>query len=303
MRIGFIGTGTMGAPMARNIARGGHEVTAFDLNTEAVMALSDSGIAAATNAWDAARQKDLVISMLPNSSHVEELLFGAQGIADVLDPAGLYVDMSTIAPSVSKTLAARLTQKGLSMVDAPVGRQQQHAVEGKLLIMVGGSEVDVTRCKPVLELMGDTIIHCGPCGAGAAMKIVNNFMSITINLASAEALVLAEKAGLDPELARQVMLGTVAGQGHFATTYPAKVLKGDLNPGFMIDLARKDLGLAVEYASEIGAPLDSGRLAMRRYDDARDAGRGPQDWSAIYDYLRSEDQATRGSQFESLAGE
>ena len=303
MRIGFIGTATMGAPMARNIARGGHQVTAFDLNTEAVRALSDVGIAAAGTAVEAARQQDMVISMLPNSSHVEALLFGPQGIADVLDPAGLYVDMSTIAPSVSKSLANRLAQKGVAMVDAPVGRQQQHAVEGKLLIMVGGAESDVARCKPVLELMGDTIIHCGPCGAGAAMKIVNNFMSITINLASAEALVLAEKAGLDPELARQVMLGTVAGQGHFATTYPAKVLKGDLTPGFMIDLARKDLGLAVEYACEIGAPLDSGGLAIRRYDDARDAGRGHQDWTAIYDYLRNEDQAMRGPQSKVPAGD
>jgi len=143
----------------------------------------------------------------------------------------------------------------------------------------------------VLDLMGDTIIHCGPCGAGAAMKIVNNFMSITINLAAAEALILAEKGGLDPDLARKVMLGTVAGQGHFGTTYPAKVLKGDLDPGFMIDLAHKDLGLAVEFADAIGAPLDSGRLAQARYDDARNAGRGRQDWTALYDFLRTESAA------------
>lgn len=286
MRIGFIGTGTMGAPMARNVARGGHDVAAFDIDAGAVRALADAGIAAAASAREAAAGKDVVISMLPNSQHVEDLVFGPDGIAGVLAPDGVYVDMSTIAPTTTQSIAARLRARGLAMVDAPVGRQQQHAVEGKLLIMVGGEEADVARVRPVLELMGDTIVHCGPCGAGGAMKIVNNFMSITINLAAAEALVLAEKAGLDPELARTVMLGTVAGQGHFGTTYPAKVLRGDLEPGFMIDLAHKDLGLAIDYARELGAPLDSGETARLRYDDARKAGRGRQDWSALYDFLR-----------------
>lgn len=295
MRIGFIGTGTMGAPMARNIARGGHEVTAFDLSTDALRALSDAGITAAPSARDAARDKDMVISMLPNSQHVDDLVFGPNGIVDVLSPDGLYVDMSTIAPTMTVSIAGRLRERGLAMVDAPVGRQQQHAVEGKLLIMVGGTEADVARARAVLDLMGDTVIHCGDCGAGAVMKIVNNFMSITINLAAAEALILAEKGGLDPDLARKVMLGTVAGQGHFGTTYPAKVLKGDLDPGFMIDLAHKDLGLAVDFAAAIGAPLDSGRLAQARYGEARKAGRGRQDWTALYDFLRTESSSAEGT--------
>ncbi|MCV0397150.1 MAG: sulfolactaldehyde 3-reductase [Rhizobiaceae bacterium] len=285
-KIGFIGVGTMGSPMARNIARGGHDVQAFDLNGQAVAALADAGIRPAATAAEAASGKDFVISMLPNSQHVEGLLFGPEGIADALGRNTLYVDMSTIAPTVTRTVAARLADKGISMVDAPVGRQQQHAVEGKLLIMVGGAESDVARVRPILDLMGDTIIHCGPVGSGGAMKIVNNFMSITINLAAAEALILGEKAGLDIELARKVMLGTVAGQGHFGTTYPAKVLKGDLDPGFMIDLAAKDLGLAVDFAEALGAPLDSGKLAREKYAEASAAGRGRQDWTALYDYLR-----------------
>jgi 4-hydroxybutyrate dehydrogenase/sulfolactaldehyde 3-reductase len=288
MRIGFIGTGTMGAPMASNIARGGHEVTAFDLNTEALQKLTPVNIRPASSARDAATGKDIVISMLPNSQHVEDLVFGNDGIADVLAPDGLYIDMSTIAPIVTQSISDRLRQRGLAMVDAPVGRQQQHAVEGKLLIMVGGREEDVARAKPILELMGDTIIHCGPSGAGGAMKIVNNFMSITLNLVSAEALLLAEKAGLDIDLARQVMLGTVAGQGHFGTTYPAKVLKGDLEPGFMIDLAHKDLRLAIDYAATLNSPLDTGALAEQRYGEASRNGRGRQDWTALYHYLRQE---------------
>lgn len=285
-KIGFIGVGTMGAPMARNIARGGHEVQAFDLNGEAVAALADAGITAASSAGEAAEGKDIVISMLPNSQHVEDLVFGPEGIAGRFGKGTLYVDMSTIAPTVTQSIAGRLADRGIGMVDAPVGRQQQHAVEGKLLIMVGGAEADVTMVRPILDLMGDTIIHCGPAGAGGAMKIVNNFMSITINLAAAEALILAEKAGLDPDLARKVMLGTVAGQGHFGTTYPTKVLRDDLEPGFMIDLAAKDLGLAVDFAEALDAPLESGRLAREKYAAASAAGRGRQDWTALYDFLR-----------------
>jgi 4-hydroxybutyrate dehydrogenase/sulfolactaldehyde 3-reductase len=130
--------------------------------------------------------------------------------------------------------------------------------------------------------MGDTIVHCGGRGAGSRMKVVNNFMSIALNSLSSEALVLAEKAGLDPELARSVMLGTVAGQGHFGGTYPAKVLKGDVAPGFMIDLARKDLGLAMELGRELGIALPTGEAAANAYDRAQADGRGREDWTAIY---------------------
>ena len=153
----------------------------------------------------------------------------------------------------------------MRMIDAPVGRQQQHAVEGKLLIMVGGETADLERARPVLERMGDTIIHCGPVGAGSRMKIVNNFMSITLNATTAEALTLAEASGLDVELARRVMLGTVAGTGHMGTTYPAKVLKADLTPGFMVDLALKDLRLALELGESLQLPLSTGQTAEKAY--------------------------------------
>jgi 4-hydroxybutyrate dehydrogenase / sulfolactaldehyde 3-reductase len=144
----------------------------------------------------------------------------------------------------------------------------QHAVEGKLLIMVGGTEADLKRSRPVLEQLGDTIVHCGPVGTGARMKIVNNFMSVTLNATTAEALTLAEASGLDPELVRKVMLGTVAGQGHMATTYPAKVLKKDLTPGFMIELADKDLALAIELAGQLGVEVATGAAAKPAYEIA-----------------------------------
>ena len=286
--IAFIGLGTMGRPMALNILKSGFGVRAFDIVPAAVDTLAAAGAVRAASPADAARQADIVITMLPNSSHVDEAVFGKGGTAEGIADGALYIDMSTIAPATTDALAARLSARGIAMVDAPVGRQQQHAIEGKLLIMVGGESRDVARARPILECMGDTIIHCGPVGAGARMKIVNNFMSITLNATTAEALSLAEASGLDVELARKVMLGTVAGTGHMGSTYPAKVLKGDLNPGFMIDLALKDLKLALELGEGLGLPLDTGRTAERAYVAAVEAGHGRNDWTALYAFLRQQ---------------
>lgn len=281
-QIGFIGVGNMGAPMATNIARGGHSVVAFDVNAAAVAALAPSGIKAATSAAEAARDADYVITMLPNSQHIEVAAFGPDGFAAQMKPGSMYIDMSTIAPSMTDSIGGRIAEAGIAVVDAPVGRQQSHAVAGKLLIMVGGTTEHFEHAKAILSLMGDTIIHCGARGAGSRMKVVNNFMSIALNSLSSEALVLAEKSGLDPELARNVMLGTVAGQGHFGSTYPAKVLKGDVAPGFMIDLAHKDIGLAMDLGRDLGIDLSTGGAAAKAYDRARSDGRGRDDWTAVY---------------------
>jgi 4-hydroxybutyrate dehydrogenase / sulfolactaldehyde 3-reductase len=286
--VAFVGLGTMGRPMALNILRRGFAVRAFDIVRAAVDALAASGATPATSAADAARGADVVITMLPNSSHVEEAAFGPAGVVEGMAETALYIDMSTIAPATTDALARRLAERGIHMVDAPVGRQQQHAVDGKLLIMVGGEDADVARARPILECMGDTIIHCGPIGSGARMKLVNNFMSITLNATTAEAFALAEASGLDVELARKVMLGTVAGTGHMGSTYPAKVLKGDLSPGFMIDLALKDLRLAIELGEKLRLPLDTGRTAEKAYVAAAKAGHGRHDWTALYAHVRNE---------------
>ncbi len=291
--VAFIGLGTMGRPMALNIVRRGLSVRAFDILPEAVEALAATGATPAGSPADAARGADVVITMLPNSSHVEEAAFGPAGVAEGIGQGALYIDMSTIAPATTDAIARRLAGRGVAMVDAPVGRQQQHAVEGKLLIMVGGGEGDVARARPILDCMGDTIIHCGPVGSGARMKLVNNFMSITLNATTAEALALAEASGLEVELARKVMLGTVAGTGHMGTTYPAKVLKGDLSPGFMIDLALKDLRLALDLGQAVGLGLDTGRTAEKAYVEATQAGHGRHDWTALYAHVRDHMRSRR----------
>lgn len=291
--VAFIGLGTMGRPMALNIVRRGLSVRAFDILPEAVEALAATGATPAGSPADAARRANIVITMLPNSSHVEEAVFGPAGVAEGIGQGALYIDMSTIAPATTDAIARRLAGRGVAMVDAPVGRQQQHAVEGKLLIMVGGGEGDVARARPILDCMGDTIIHCGPVGSGARMKLVNNFMSITLNATTAEALALAEASGLEVELARKVMLGTVAGTGHMGTTYPAKVLKGDLSPGFMIDLALKDLRLALDLGQAVGLGLDTGRTAEKAYVEATQAGHGRHDWTALYAHVRDHMRSRR----------
>jgi 4-hydroxybutyrate dehydrogenase / sulfolactaldehyde 3-reductase len=285
-QLAFIGLGTMGAPMARNLLKGGFALRVFDINPKASEGVVAAGAQAAASPAEAARGADAVITMLPNGQDVETALFGPAGALESMQPGSLLIEMSTIAPSVTDRIADRLKGRRIAMLDAPVGRSSQHAVEGKLLIMVGGDQADLQRGRPILEKLGDTIVHCGKTGSGARMKVVNNFMSVTINVTTAEALLLAEASGLDPELARKVMLGTVAGQGHMATTYPAKVLRNDLSPGFMVDLAHKDLGLALELASELKTDTPTATAARPIYELARTEGHGRHDWTAIYAMLR-----------------
>jgi 4-hydroxybutyrate dehydrogenase/sulfolactaldehyde 3-reductase len=272
--------------MARNLLKAGFALRVFDINPKASEGVVAAGAQAAASPAEAARGSDAVITMLPNGQDVEMALFGPAGALESMQPGSLLIEMSTIAPSVTDRIADRLKGRRIAMLDAPVGRSSQHAVEGKLLIMVGGDQADLQRGRPILEKLGDTIVHCGKTGSGARMKVVNNFMSVTINVTTAEALLLAEASGLDPELARKVMLGTVAGQGHMATTYPAKVLRNDLSPGFMVDLAHKDLGLALELASELKTDTPTATAARPIYELARTEGHGRHDWTAIYAMLR-----------------
>lgn len=296
-KVGFIGLGTMGAPMATNLLAAGYCLRAYDLRSDAVEKLEKLGAVAASSVVDACRDADVVITMLPNGDNVESALFDSNTVAAIPKRA-LYIDMSTILPSVTDRIGQRLAKQGVAMIDAPVGRSSQHAVDGKLLIMVGGSAKDVEYAKPLLDVMGDTIVHCGPLGAGERMKIVNNYMSISLNVLTAESLLLAQQCGLDAEQARQVMLGTVAGQGHMGTTYPAKVLKGDVSPGFMVDLAHKDLGLALETAAQLNSPVLMGSVAREIYGLARAKGRGRQDWTSLYTMMR---ESVRSGSVESAA--
>ncbi len=293
--IGFIGVGVMGTPMVRNLIKAGFRVSVFDINPHAVAAVVADGATASASPAAVAADADCVITMVPNGAHVEAVLFGDDGVITTVRPGTLYIDMSTISPAVTDNIAQRMATRQIDMLDAPVGRSSQHAEAADSLFMVGGDAAVLQRARPILEQLGSTIIHCGAAGAGIRMKIVNNFLASATNVATSEALALAEANGIDPELARSIMVGTVAGQGHLATTYPAKVLRGDTSPGFMIELVVKDVGIAIDLAKSVGVNLSMAKTALATYAAAIAKGHARDDWTAIYALARQRLQERNSS--------
>jgi len=284
-RIGFIGLGTMGRPMARNVLRAGFALAVHDLRPEPVEELVRLGAERRTSPREAARDADAVVTMLPDSPDVEAVLLGPEGVIHGARPGTLVVDMSTIDPATTRRLGAALRARGLRMVDAPVGRTSAHAEAGTLLIMVGGAPEDVAAAEPLLRAMGSDVIHCGPFGAGITMKVVNNFLSCASVALTAECLVLGVKAGLEVETMLRVLTGTAARTAHLELTYPVKALRGDFTPGFMVDLAHKDLGLALRLGAECRVPLAVGAAARELLTAARARGKGRLDFTAVVTVL------------------
>lgn len=286
-QIAFIGLGQMGAPMASNLLKQGHRLNVFDISPAAVNALVAQGASAAGSPAQAVLDAEFVITMLPNGDLVREVLFGAEGVCSTLSPAALVIDMSTIHPLQTDRLINEMQERGFSLMDAPVGRTSDHAQAGTLLILAGGTPAQVERATPVLMVMGSELINAGGPGMGIRVKLINNYMSIALNALSAEAAVLCEALGLSFDVALQVMSGTPAGKGHFTTSWPNKVLKGDLTPAFMIDLAHKDLGIALDVANQLHVAMPMGAASREVYSQARASGRGRQDWSAILEQVRA----------------
>ncbi len=286
MNVAFLGLGTMGSPMARRLIEADHRVTGFDVDHEALARHRAHGGEAAGSAAEAARTAEVVITMLPEARHVRAALLGSGGASDGLEPGALVVDMSTVHPLDSDAIRTDLAARGVAMVDAPVGRTSKHARAGTLLVLAGAEPRDLERVRPLFDRLGEATIDCGGPGRGIRMKIVNNFMSTALNALSAEALALAEAAGLDVGLTIEVLSGTPAGQGHFRTTYPNKALAGDLAPDFMLKLAQKDLALAIDLATRLGAQSRLGPAALERYAEAVARERGEEDWTALYPAVR-----------------
>ena len=280
--VAFIGLGIMGEPMARNLLKGGHLVRAFDVRTSAMEAISSKGAVLATSPSNAAVDAEFIFTMLPSGKEVNQAVFGENGFAQSMTENSLFIDTSTILPADTDEISAKLAAKGLKMMDAPVGRLAQNAIEGTLLFMVGGLESDLENVRPLLNLLGDEIVHCGAVGMGARMKIVNNYQSTALNILTAETLTFAKASGLDVNLAVEVMRETTAGRGHMNATYPNQVLSGNIEPGFMIDLAHKDLGLALETTAALRAPAFLGAAARQAYSIAQSNGQGRKDWTSVY---------------------
>lgn len=284
--VGFIGLGVMGLPMARNIIAGGHTVRGFDISEPARKSHADNGGIAVDSAAAAADGVDFLISMLPTGAIVREALLAAPEVLQALPKAALHIDMSTIHPMECDQIRRDFEAQGFQSMDAPVGRTSVQAIDGTLLIMAGGTAEQIVRARPILMCMGDSLVDCGGPGMGARMKIINNLMSTVLNALTAEALTLTDALGLDRNIAIKVMSGTAAGRGHMTTTYPGKVLSNDLSAAFMIDLARKDLGIALDLGAETGVTQNLAAAAAELYDEAQAKERGRQDWTALYALLR-----------------
>ncbi len=252
--VGFVGLGVMGRSMAVNLVKAGHEVVAYDVRREAVADLSAQGAKPAASVADAAARVEIVVTMLPDTPQVEEVVLAAGGLAENPPPGRLVVDMSTIAPSAARRLAAAMAERGVAMLDAPVSGGPQGAENGTLSIMVGGETEAVARARPVLEGMGRTIVHVGPAGAGQTVKCCNQLMVGMHIQAVCEALALGRAAGLDLVKLREVLLGGAAASWMLQNHAPLILAKDD-RAGFRIDLQLKDLRLANELAFELGVPL------------------------------------------------
>ena len=282
-RIGFIGVGNMGRPMASNLHRKGFHVLAYDVNPGQLALLEHLGVYIAPSNAAVAAESDVVFTMLPTSAIVEEVVLGSDGVLANLGAGRVLVDMSTIDPLVTDRLAAAAAAKGCGFVDAPVGRLASHAERGECLFMIGAADDTFARVKPLLEAMGTTLHHCGGVGAGIRTKLVNNYLAIVSCAFNAEALALSQRFGLSLDKTLDVIHGTTATNGQLKIAWPAKVLKGDTDPGFTIDLAHKDLTLIVDAANAARVPMPIGAAARESFSTARGQGQGAKDFSAMAD--------------------
>jgi 3-hydroxyisobutyrate dehydrogenase len=254
MRVGVVGLGTMGGPMAANAARAGFEVRAWNRTPGRDADLHALGVGIAESAAAAAAASDIVITMDSDTPDVEAVLFGPDGVASGAASGTLVIDMSTISPSATRDFAERLRQKGVGMLDAPVSGGSEGARKGTLSIFVGGEAADLERARPVLESLGTTITHVGPIGAGQAVKAVNQVILAGTYLGVAEGIVLAVKAGLDVDQVVAALSGGAA-QSWVLTNRSGRMKDNDYPLGFKVALHRKDLGIALGMARELGASL------------------------------------------------
>jgi 3-hydroxyisobutyrate dehydrogenase-like beta-hydroxyacid dehydrogenase len=284
-KVGFIGLGTMGAPMARNVIKAGHETAVFDVSADAMQVFHNSEARLSNSPADAATGAGFVVTVLPNSPHVREAALGTDGIAEGLSPEALMIDMTTGGVADFLALAEEFDRRGLRLIDAAIGRTPMHAEAGTILALTGGSEADVEAARSVLGAMCEEVIHCGPRGAGVTTKVVNNYMAVVGTVAAAEALALGAKAGLDRDLLVRVIQSTVATNGSIQTVFPKKVLAGDPTPLFAARLAYKDMTLALDLGADLGVPLLTGSGARQAYAVQKSAGRMDEDMSMLLDVL------------------
>ena len=282
-QIGFIGLGIMGKPMAMNLLKAGYSLTVYDIRPEPVKEVVAAGAAEGKSSKDVAGKSEIVITMLPNSPEVKEAVLGKDGVLDGAKSGMILIDMSSIAPLVSKEVCSKLAEKGVEVLDAPVSGGEPKAIDGTLSIMVGGKKEVFDEVEDILKVMGGSAVLVGDIGSGNTTKLANQII-VALNIAAmSEAMVLATKAGVDPEKVYQAIRGGLAG----STVLDAKVplaLEGNFKPGFRIELHIKDLANALETAQEIEAPVPLASGVMEIMQALKVDGKGGDDHGGIIQY-------------------
>ena len=287
-KIGFIGLGNMGGPMASNLIKAGHDVCVFDLSTEAVSALESQGASKATVVSDVCREADYVISMLPAGKHVRAVYTGDDGLINYLAKNTQVIDCSTIDAESAQFVGNTLAEAGIAFVDAPVSGGVAGAAAGTLTFIVGGAKADFERAQVVLAGMGKNIFHAGDIGAGQVAKICNNMLLSILMAGTSEALQMGIDHGLDPKVLSEIMLNSSGRNWTLELYNPCPdVLENapssnGYKPGFMLDLMAKDLGLAMQSAQQTNSATPMGALAKNLYNLMQNQGKGSEDFSSIF---------------------
>lgn len=260
MKVGFIGVGNMGNPMAANLQKAGHALQVYDIKREAAQNLLDAGATWVNSPKEAATGVDYVFLSLPMPADVERVVLSEDGVLAAMKSGGIIIDMSTNSPTVVRSLAEKTKAKGVTFIDAPVSGGVRGARNATLAIMAGGDKAAYDKCEPLLKAMGANVFYCGDIGAGNVVKLVNNMLAFIHMMGAAEAVVLGKKAGVDPNVLWQAVKASSGGSFVWESGTRA-VLRDKLAPTFTIDLASKDISLATKLAEEFGVPLTMGKAA------------------------------------------
>lgn len=282
MRLGFIGVGNMGFPMARNLATAGHELTVFDLNKDATGRLADyPGVEVAPSAAAVADGASIVFTSLPGPPQVEDVILGGGGLADAFEAGTLYVDLSTNSPTLVRRIAAELKTRGIDMLDCPVAGGVEGAESGTLSIMVGGDELAFERARPLLETIGSKVFYCGESGNGCVVKICNNLCGIAHTMILGEALTLGVKAGVDLATLTSAIGQSTGSSTRLTNRLPQYLFRRNFTPGFAAALSFKDTSLALALGDELGVPLQLATKIRDEMQQVLDRGWGDLDFDVI----------------------
>ncbi len=272
-KIGFIGLGIMGKPMSLNLLKAGFPVVVYNRTIEKTHEAVKAGAQLAKSPAQVAENADIIITIVSDTPDVEEVILGKNGVIESVKSGSIVIDMSTISPAVTKRIAAKLKEKNVEMLDAPVSGGDTGAINATLAIMIGGNKTAFNRCQPVFEAMGKTITHVGTNGMGQTTKLCNQILVTVTNMAVSEAVLFAQKAGLDPNIMIEATKGGAAGSWQLANLGP-KMAVEDFAPGFMIDLQQKDLRLVLESAREMNLPLPAASFVNQLFAGNQNRGEG-----------------------------